>query len=131
MRLLGGVLILLVMLTSGFAADISAKWTGNVEIKTPEGEMVTQPFWAELQQKGQDVSGTAGGGDSDESMPIEKVVFDGKKLAFQVTGVMDGRIYKVMLNLIEEDRFEGSMDFALSDGTPLTGKITLKREKKG
>ena len=130
MRLLGSLLILGLTVTGGFAADLSGKWTGNVEIKAPGGEMVNQPFWTELRQNGEEVSGTVGAGDVDESVPIENVDLDGKKLVFQATGSRDGRVYKVTLNVIDEDRLEGTLDFALEDGTSLTGKISLKRERK-
>jgi hypothetical protein len=29
-----------------------------------------------------------------------------------------------------EDRFEGTVDFSLPDGTPMTGKLVLNRDEK-
>jgi hypothetical protein len=96
----------------------------------PDGNVVTQPAWAEFHQKGDEISGSAGGGDSDESSPLEEGLFDGKKLVFQFTGP-DGRVYKANLVPMADDGFEGTLDFALPDGTPLAAKMTLKRSKKG
>jgi len=114
---------------ASFAIDVSGKWTGSLEIKLPDGSTVTQPAWTEFAQQGQEITGSAGGGDSDEASPIEKVMFDGKNLAFQFAGP-DGRVYKANLALADEDHLEGTLDFALPDGTALTAKMTLKRGEK-
>ncbi len=128
MRVLLISVVVALLAVGCFAGDLSAKWNGTVEIKTPEGEMVNLPFWAEFHQNGTEVTGTAGGGDSPESLPIDKGVFDGKKLGFEITG-LDGRLYTVSLNSMDEDRLEGTIDFALPDGTQMNGKLVLKREK--
>ena len=116
--------------TASFAMDVSGKWNGNLEVKLPDGNTVTQPAWAEFDQIGEAITGSAEGGDSDESSPIEKVKFDGKNLAFQFTGP-DGRVYRVNLALADEDHFEGTLDFALPDGTSMTARMTLKRGSAG
>jgi hypothetical protein len=117
------------MCVAGLAVDVSGKWNGNLEIKLPDGSVVTQLAWAEFDQKGQAITGSAGGGDSDESSPIEKVVFDGKNLAFQFTGP-DGRVYKANLALADEAHLEGTLDFELPDGTALAARMALKRGEK-
>ena len=66
MRWLLGILVVVLIVVCSVAADLSAKWSGTAEIKTPEGETVTLPFWADLRQNGQEITGSAGGGDSDE-----------------------------------------------------------------
>jgi hypothetical protein len=114
---------------TALAMDISGKWSGDLEIKMPDGNVVTQPAWAEFHQKGDEISGSAGGGDSDESSPLEKGLFDGKKLAFQFTGP-DGRVYKASLVLTADHRFEGTLDFTLPDGSPVAAKMTLTQSKK-
>jgi hypothetical protein len=129
MRSFLSCLIVILAAMTAMAMDISGKWSGDLEIKLPDGNVVTQPAWAEFHQKGDEISGSAGGGDSDESSPLEKGLFDGKKLAFQFTGP-DGRVYKASLVLTADDRFEGMMDFALPDGTSLSAKMTLKRSEK-
>ncbi len=129
MRFVLGCLLLALISSPAFAADISGKWTGNFEIKLPDGNTVTQPAWAEFRQKGQEISGTAGGGEYDESLEIENGKFDGKNVVFQLTG-NDGRVYKANLTVAGTDRLEGPLDFALPDGTPMTAKLTLKRDEK-
>jgi hypothetical protein len=57
------------------------------------------------------------------------VSFDGRNLAFQFTGP-GRRVYKAILALAEENILEGTLDFALPDGTALTAKMTLKRSEK-
>ena len=113
---------------AAFEADISGQWTGSIEVNLPDGSAVTQPAWAEFHQKILEISGTAGGGDSDESLPIEKGILDGKKVAFQFTG-LDGRVYKASLALTSEDSLEGKLDFTLPDGSSMTARLVLKREK--
>jgi hypothetical protein len=61
-------------------------------------------------------------------LPIENGIFDGKKVAFQFAG-QDGRVYRASLVSASEDCLEGTLEFALQDGTPMAGKLTLKRKK--
>ena len=117
------------MSIASLTVDVSGKWNGSLEVKLPDGETVSQPAWTEFVQKGQEITGGAGGGDSDETSPIEKATFDGKNLSFQFTGP-DGRVYKANLILADDDHLEGTLDFALPDGTALTAKMTLKRGEK-
>jgi hypothetical protein len=107
-------------------ADLSGRWDGNLEIKAPDGNTLNISVWTEFTQKDQQVEGRAGGGDSDESSPIEKVTFDGKNLSFEFASP-DGRVYKANLALAGEDRLEGTLDFTLPDGAPMTARMTLKR----
>jgi hypothetical protein len=41
-----------------------------------------------------------------------------------------GVSYQVNLTAISEDRFEGTVDFALLDGTPMKAKLVLNHSKK-
>lgn len=129
MRFLLSSLFVACIAVVGWAVDISGKWSGTIELKLPDGNIVSQPAWAEFTQNGQELSGTAGGGDSDESLPIEQGVFHGSKIKFQFTG-QDGRVYKASLSSAGEDCFEGTLDFVLPDGTSMTANLTLKREEK-
>lgn len=127
--LLTCALLVVAAAASARASDISGKWTGTVEIKPPDSETVTQPFWAKFRQSAQEVTGTAGGGDSDAALEIRNGSLDGKKLTFQVTDE-HGVSYKVNLVASNEDRFEGTVDFSLPDGSPMTGKLVLNRDEK-
>jgi hypothetical protein len=129
MGLLLSLLLAASFCVAGPGADLSGRWDGTLEIKAPDGNTVTLPAWTEFNQKGTEITGSAGGGDSDESSPIEKLTFDGKSLAFEFAGP-DGRVYRANLALAGEDRLEGTLDFALPDGTPLTAKMTLKHSGK-
>jgi hypothetical protein len=112
---------------AGTGADLSGRWDGNLEIKAPDGNTVTLPAWTQFNRKGTEITGSAGGGDSDESSPIEKVTFDGKNLGFEFAGP-DGRVYKANLTLAGADNLEGTLGFPLPDGTPMTARMTLKRD---
>jgi hypothetical protein len=128
MRLILSSLFMAVVALSCWAADISGKWIGRVELKLPDGGVADQPAWVELIQKRQELSGTAGGGDSDEASLIESGRFDGEKVEFQFTGP-DGRVYKARLRPAGEDCLKGTLDFALPDGSSMTAKLELKRDK--
>ena len=112
-----------------FGLDVSGKWNGTVELKAPDGQIIAQPAWAEFRQSGNEISGTAGGGDSDESLAIERGRFDGKGLVYQFTG-LDGWVYKARLVLQDRDRLEGVLDFELPDGTRMTAKLSLKSDTR-
>lgn len=128
MRVLLLSLFVTAVAVAGCVADISGQWTGSIEMKLPDGNIVNQPAWAEFHQKGRDISGTAGGGDSEESLPILKGILDGKTVAFQFTG-LDGRVYKASLGLASEHCLDGTLDFTLPDGSSMTARLVLKREK--
>ncbi len=42
----------------------------------------------------------------------------------------DGRVYRANLALAGEEGLEGTLDFTLPDGTPMTARLVLSREKK-
>jgi len=111
------------------ATGISGKWSGTGELKTPDGDAVTQPFWAEFHQDGQKVTGTAGGGDMEDSTPIRNGSFDGKKLRFQITGPKDGLVYQANL-ILDGARLEGTLEFSLPDGTPARVRLVLRSEPR-
>jgi len=110
-------------------AGICGRWSGTGELKTPDGNTVTQPFWAEFRQDGQKVTGSAGGGDMEESVPIENGSFDGKRLTFHITGPKDGLVYQANLTL-DGARLEGTLQFSLPDGTPAKVRLVLRSDQK-
>lgn len=78
--------LLLFVALGARASDVSGEWIGTVEMKSPDGQTATAPFWAKVRQSGQEISGTAGGGDSDAAAEIRNgsIDRDGKKLTFQL-----------------------------------------------
>ncbi len=118
---------------AGFAmADVSGKWRGSAEFKTPEGESMVVPISAEFKQQDKSVNGTTGK-EGEEQYPIEKGQIDGGKLSFEFTAPEGDeesgqRKYTLRLNVISESQLQGEFEF-LTNGTKMTGKVTLARAK--
>jgi hypothetical protein len=113
-------------------ADVSGKWRGSAEMKTPDGESLVIPISAELKQQDKSVSGTTGK-EGEEQYAIEKGQIDGGKLSFEFTApeqdeASGKRVYTLRLNVVSESQLEGEFDF-LANGTKVTGKVTLARTK--
>ncbi len=119
-------MLLMLSMAPAMAASLTGHWSGQIEISAPDGTVQTQAAFLDLKQEGEKVSGS-GGSEPGESLPLENVQFDGTTLSFTVTGP-DGRVYKSTVSRSSDDQLEGKLDFALEDGTKLSGKMTLKRE---
>ena len=114
----------LISLLTLSAAELSGKWTGMVQIKTPDGENMMVPLIAELQQKGQELSGTIGRS-ADEKKAIENGKVEGTKLSFQVSTSDSANPFKFELAATEAG-LEGQMTGRVDQGQ-ITGKVTMKR----
>jgi len=120
-------------LLAAFAkADVSGKWRGSAEFKTPDGESMVVPISAEFKQQDKSLSGTTGK-EGEEQYPIEKGQIDSGKLSFEFTAPeadedSGKRTYTLRLNVISESQLQGEFDF-LVNGTKMTGKVTLARAK--
>lgn len=116
---------------AGFAAaaDVTGKWTGKVEFKTPDGNTDTGSALVVMKQSGDEITGTAG--ESDEHMAaIENGKIAGNKVTFQVTvGDENKRVFKITMNLVSDDKLEGDIEGESADGEKRAGKISLTREK--
>jgi hypothetical protein len=72
-------------LLAAFArADVSGKWRGSAEIKTPDGESLVVPISADFTQQDKSVTGSTGK-EGEAQYPIEKGQVDGAKLSFEIT----------------------------------------------
>jgi hypothetical protein len=131
MKVLLALTFLVLAAAGARASDVSGKWIGTVEIKAPDGQTATEPFWAKLHQSAREVSGTAGGGDSDAAADIRNgsTDVDGTKLSFQFTDEHDVS-YTAALVADGQNRFEGTIEFSLPDGTPMKAKLVLNRDEK-
>jgi len=124
-KLLMSVFLLLAPL-AGSAADVSGKWTGSMDIKTPDGQAQSMPVRAELKQDGKSVTGTAGR-EGEEQYPIQKGTIEDKKFTFEVQAP-DGN-YEVSLTVVGESQLQGEVTFNDRDGNKQTASITFTREK--
>jgi hypothetical protein len=122
--------VLLCLLLTGFAgaANLTGHWAGDVALEAPDGTVQTQAVFLDLSQEGDQVTGS--GGTEGGTLPLENVQFDGKKLSFSSQGP-DGRIYTSKLSLVAADRLEGTLVFAIGDGTEITCRMKLQREPAG
>jgi hypothetical protein len=77
------LVISLVCAALAIAADTTGTWTGKVDVGNP-GDDPTIPMALILQQKGSELTGTAGG-DVSHQYPIEKAEVNGDSIRFQVT----------------------------------------------
>ena len=108
------------------AGDVSGKWTGSMDMTTPDGQAQSMPVTAEFKQDGASVTGTAGR-EGDEQLPIEKGTVDGEKITFEVHAP-DGA-YTVSLTVVSDSQLKGDVTFADQDGNKATAKLTFTRAK--
>lgn len=128
MRLLCACALSILLAFPLAAADITGKWTGNVEFKTPDGPTDGGSAYAEFRQNGEEITGFAGQ-DEGSRGPIEKGKLDGNKLTLQLTLQNDGgkTVYKVNMTVVNDKRMEGDIEAAREDGAKMTGRIVLTR----
>lgn len=125
MRLLIACMLVIGMAIPAAAADLTGKWTGKVEFKTPEE--ATDTAYAELKQSGTDITGVSGRNETEQG-PIEKAKLVGNKLTFQVSLPLDPgpRVFKLNLVVVDANHIEGDLEEV--GGDKLVGKIFLSRK---
>lgn len=110
------------------AADVSGKWTGNVEVEDPsDGTTINTAVSAELLQKADAISGKIGRQEDKEGESIQNAKLQDGKLTFEVSSAETGGLIKFVLTL-DGDRLDGSMSGSM-DGSAITGKVHLTRQK--
>ena len=109
------------------AADVSGKWTGNVEVEDPAGgSTIDNQVRAELRQNADAITGAIGRQEDREAEPIRNAKLDGKRLTFVVSSAEASGVIKFVLTL-EGDRLDGELSGTV-DGTAITGKVHLHRQ---
>ncbi len=119
------LLPLLLLAATAFAGDLTGKWAGTLEMKTPDGETRTSDAVMELKQSGDQITGQAGPNEQ-EMFPIENAKLDGKRLTFTVSH--EGRMLKFELTLMADDKLEGSLQGESDSGEKRTGKLTFTKK---
>jgi hypothetical protein len=107
-------------------ADVSGKWSGTAEVKVAGSEPQQYVLQLQLTQKGEQVNGTVGRADGEETA-IQEGRLQGTKFTFQVTPpeTLGPVKFELVLN---GDRLEGDLKGAVDSG-PLTGKVLLSKTK--
>jgi hypothetical protein len=109
------------------AANVSGKWTGNVEVQDPAGgSVINTQVRAELRQKADAITGEIGRQEDREAEPIQNAKLDGQRLTFEVSSAEASGVIKFVLTL-DGDRLDGEMSGSV-DGTAITGKVHLQRQ---
>ena len=108
------------------ATDLSGKWSGSMDLKTPDGQAVSMPVTAEFKQDGKTLTGTVGKA-SDEQFNVDKGTVEDKKVSFEVQAP-DGA-YLVKLTIAADNQLEGEVNFTDPGGNPITAKLAYTRDK--
>jgi len=124
MRALLLTLVILLAPVVAHAADISGKWSGSMDMKAPDGTAQSMAVTAEFKQDGKTVTGTAGR-EGDDQLTVEKGVFEGGQLTFEVEAP-DG-IYSVKLTLVDDGHLKGEVSFSDPSGNKQTASLTLNK----
>lgn len=132
MRSLVGCLLLVMLAPFASAADLTGKWSGSLEAKTPSGEAVVVPANVELKQQGDEVTGRVWK-DTEHQFSIEKGTISGDQITFEFRAPegseeADPIVHAVRLSVVSQSRLQGQIEFAI-EGEKMTGKLTLTREK--
>jgi hypothetical protein len=114
------------------AADVSGKWSGSAELKTPDGDSQTIPVHAEFKQQDKAVTGAIGKEEA-QHWPITKGKIEDGKINFEFEApeadeASGKRLYTVRLTVVSDTQLQGEFEFD-ADGTKVTGKLTFTREK--
>ena len=125
------VLFMLLMTPFLMAADVSGRWSGSLEIKTPDGQTQSIPAYAEFKQNGDSVTGAVWK-ESDDQFRIEKGRIENDRITFEFTapkGSEDSAlVHTVRLTVVGENQLQGELEFE-NGGTKFTAKLTFKRDK--
>ncbi len=129
MRLFFVCMLLAVLALPLAAADISGKWTGKAEFKTPDGGTDGGAAFAEFKQGGQNITGGVGQSEM-EQFAIENGKLVDNKLTFQLSRseASGKRVFKFNLVVVNADHIEGDIEGSADDGTKVAGKLTLDRK---
>lgn len=117
--MISSILLFVVSLSAG---DVSGKWTGTLEFKTPDGETKSGPAFMILKQDGNKLTGSGGPNES-EQHPIRNGKVEGNKLTFEA---LDGEKTMYFDLKMIADQISGDIKRE-RDGTRETAKISLKR----
>jgi|ERR1051326_5778954 hypothetical protein len=104
-------------------ADVTGKWSGTGKGSTPDGGQHMMTVILELKQNGQEVTGTAGTGESTDRYTATGTL-DGDVLTLKV--MADEVTYVLTLN-VKDDRMTGEAS-GERGGSKMTLKLDLKRQ---
>ena len=107
------------------AADITGTWSGPMKM-TKDGETKDDSAYLVLKQSGNEVSGTIGP-NAEQRLTITKGTIDGSKI--YIEAVVQGENRMVLKLTLDGEKLVGDLSTQGPEAPPLTGKMTLSREK--
>ena len=126
MKVLSCFFLLLALVLTAAAADVTGNWSGTVTPLADDGKPQNgEPALLILKQSGETLTGT-GGPDQDQQLPLQ----NGKVVGNTITGEVkddDGSTFKLNLK-VDGDHITGDVTM-MHDGQSQKAKIDLKRVK--
>jgi hypothetical protein len=122
----GGVMkaLLLTMFLAALtlqAADITGKWSGSIDLQSPDGAR-NIPIFLNLKQEGDKITGTGGNSESDVHTVSGKA--DGNKLSLEAEAGNAPILFELV---VDGDRITGTASKQRDDGSKEGGKVSLKK----
>jgi len=121
--LICGFLLVVFALTAAADTDITGKWSGSLNVTTPDGEKNETAFLI-FKQTGSDITGSVGPNE-DQQFPIQKGKIDGDKITIEADH--EGHTVKLAL-VLAEDHIRGDMSIEM-EGQTRTAKLDVTRVK--
>ena len=126
MKALSCIFLLLALVMTAAAADVTGKWTGTITVPEADGQAGQHDgAYVVLKQSGATITGSGGPSESDQ-WPIS----DGKIVEDKITGSVtnpDGVVYKLALT-VNGDRITGEVTMT-QEGQSVKAKLDLTRAK--
>ena len=113
---------LLLTLTAEVPVDVSGKWDGTVTAQRQDGSTNEDSALVILTQKDGTITGTVGGGESDQH-PITSGKIEGNKVTLLAKHTENGREFRIELT-VENDEMKGTVVSG-----ERRGEVVLKRRK--
>jgi phosphosulfolactate phosphohydrolase-like enzyme len=120
--MLRALAVLAMALTIGASADVTGRWQGTLTAQRDDGTTREDSALLILEQKGNEITGTIGGSDTDRH-PITKGTIDGAKVTIQARTANGEREFLLELTL-NGDEMKGT----ITSGER-KGQVALKRSK--
>jgi hypothetical protein len=123
------LLLLPILTLAVYAADVTGKWTGSVDVADPaNNDKISTPVKADLKQIAATVTGKIGRAQDDNLETIRDGKVEGKILTFNVLPEEATKPMTFTLTLITDNRIEGDMSGEIDVGK-IQGKVVLTRSK--
>ena len=119
----GGVLFLAPVLMA--ADDLTGKWSGSFVITFSDGETKDAKAFMDLNQKGAEITGTAGES-PDKQWEVQKGKVEGNRITFELQ--TEGPLIKFELTLVD-GHLKGEAK-AEHEGKSMKAAIDLQRQKE-